>query len=186
MTTTTKSQTVQRTEQSITPRMKAAENLDAYVFSKQPDYDEPTLRREFAKAMPLSTVVIYCFDPRAVDIPAAYIAVAGAHTSAVATTTIRRTIVVGLVILTMAGSGSLYAQETRPDDTATHDLAYEKYSTGWAFYLDNDALTTGDNDEDYTGGFAVTLSGRRATEYPISLDGWLNGLDRFSRFENLI
>ena len=73
--------------------------------------------------------------------------------------------VVGLVMSTMAGSGSLYAQE--PDDTSPHDLAYEKYSTGWAFYLDNDALTTGDSDEDYTGGFAVTLSGRRATEYPI-------------------
>ena len=84
---------------------------------------------------------------------------------------------------TMAGSGSLYAQE--PDDTSPHDLAYEKYSTGWAFYLDNDALTTGESDEDYTGGFAVTLSGRRETEYHISLDGWLNGLDRFSRFENL-
>lgn len=97
----------------------------------------------------------------------------------------RPTIVVGLVMLTMAGSGSLHAQETRPDDRPAHDLAYEKYSTGWAFYLDNDALTTGDTDEDYTGGFAVTLSGRRATEYPISLDGWLNGLDRFSRFENL-
>lgn len=92
--------------------------------------------------------------------------------------------VVGLVMSTMAGSGSLYAQE--PDDTSPHDLAYEKYSTGWAFYLDNDALTTGESDEDYTGGFAVTLSGRRATEYPISLDGWLNGLDRFSRFENLL
>ncbi len=66
----------------------------------------------------------------------AYIAVAVAHTSAVTTTTIRRTIVVGLVILTMAGNGSLYAQETRPDDRPAHDPAYEKYSTGWAFYLD--------------------------------------------------
>ena len=46
-------------------------NFDAYAFSKQPGYDEPTFRKEFAKAMALRTVVIYCYDPRAVDIPAA-------------------------------------------------------------------------------------------------------------------
>ncbi len=47
------------------------QNLDAYVFSKQPGYDEPIFRKEFAKAMDLRTVVIYCFDPRVVGIPAA-------------------------------------------------------------------------------------------------------------------
>src|SRR5215471_1946606 len=46
-------------------------DFDAYVFSKQPDYDEKTVRREFAKAVPLRTVDIYCYDPRAVGIPAA-------------------------------------------------------------------------------------------------------------------
>ena len=46
-------------------------NLDAYTFSKQPDYHEPTVRKAFAKAVPLRTVVIYCYDPRAVGIPAA-------------------------------------------------------------------------------------------------------------------
>jgi carbonic anhydrase len=46
-------------------------DFDAYVFSKEPDYDEKTVRREFAKAVPLRTVVIYCYDPRAVGIPAA-------------------------------------------------------------------------------------------------------------------
>ena len=47
------------------------QNFDAYVFSKRPGYHEPTVRKEFAKAVPLRTVVIYCYDPRAVDIPAA-------------------------------------------------------------------------------------------------------------------
>jgi len=47
------------------------QNFDAYTFSKQPSYDEPTVRKEFAKAAPLRTVVIYCYDPRVVDIPAA-------------------------------------------------------------------------------------------------------------------
>ena len=47
------------------------QDFDAYVFSKQPGYHEPTVRKEFAKAVPLRTVVIYCYDPRAVGIPAA-------------------------------------------------------------------------------------------------------------------
>src|SRR5262247_1147299 len=46
-------------------------DFDIYAFSKQPDYHEPTVRKEFAKAVPLRTVVIYCYDPRAVGIPAA-------------------------------------------------------------------------------------------------------------------
>ncbi len=47
------------------------QSFDAYTFSKQADYDEPAFRKEFAKAIPLRTVVIYCYDPRAVGIPAA-------------------------------------------------------------------------------------------------------------------
>jgi carbonic anhydrase len=46
-------------------------SFDAYAFSKQPGYHEPTVRKEFAKAVPLRTVVIYCYDPRAVGVPAA-------------------------------------------------------------------------------------------------------------------
>ena len=45
--------------------------FDAYVFSKQPGYHEPSMRKEFASAVPLRTVVVYCYDPRAVGIPAA-------------------------------------------------------------------------------------------------------------------
>src|SRR5262249_38309581 len=45
--------------------------LDAYVFAKQPGYDERAFRRSFARAVPLRTVVVYCYDPRAVGIPAA-------------------------------------------------------------------------------------------------------------------
>ncbi len=49
----------------------STQNFDRYVFSKHPDYNEAAVRKEFAKAVPLKTVVIYCYDPRAVDIPAA-------------------------------------------------------------------------------------------------------------------
>ena len=46
-------------------------NFDVYAFCKQPGYDEATVRKEFAKAVSLRTVVVYCYDPRAVGIPAA-------------------------------------------------------------------------------------------------------------------
>jgi carbonic anhydrase len=43
--------------------------FNAKAFSTQPGYDEPSVREEFSKLMPLRTVVIYCFDPRAAAIP---------------------------------------------------------------------------------------------------------------------
>jgi carbonic anhydrase len=48
-----------------------AGRFDAYAFSKQPGYDERAVRRAFAKAVPLRTVVVYCYDPRAVGVPVA-------------------------------------------------------------------------------------------------------------------
>lgn len=58
----------------------------------------------------------------------------------------------------------------------------EPYNTGWSVYIDNDWF--GGADQNYTAGFAVGLSGRRATEYALSLDpalqtinGWF-GLER--------
>ena len=44
-------------------------NLDSYAFSKQPGFIETEMRRVFKQAVPLRTVVVYCFDPRAVNIP---------------------------------------------------------------------------------------------------------------------
>ncbi len=49
----------------------STQNFDRYVFSKHPGYDEAIVRKEFAMAVPLKTVVIYCYDPRATGIPAA-------------------------------------------------------------------------------------------------------------------
>jgi carbonic anhydrase len=43
--------------------------FDRYAFSKDPAYDEAATRKAFAKAVPLKTLVIYCYDPRAVEIP---------------------------------------------------------------------------------------------------------------------
>ena len=44
--------------------------FDSYVFSKQPGFVEPEMRKAFKQAVPLRTVVVYCYDPRAVNIPA--------------------------------------------------------------------------------------------------------------------
>src|SRR5262245_29341988 len=46
-------------------------NFDSYAFSRQPGYNEAAVRKEFAKAVPLRTIVVYCYDPRATGIPAA-------------------------------------------------------------------------------------------------------------------
>ncbi len=52
-------------------------DFDAFAFSRQPGYDEPTMRKVFARAVPLKTVVIYCYDPRAVGVPEAVARVLG-------------------------------------------------------------------------------------------------------------
>ncbi len=51
--------------------MSESKNIDAYAFSAQPGYDEPAVRKQFARAVPLKTIVVYCYDPRAVGVPAA-------------------------------------------------------------------------------------------------------------------
>jgi len=65
------------------------------------------------------------------------------------------------------------------DQTVTQKQ--EKWNSGWSLYLDNDAMVG--QDDEYTGGLAVTLSGRRAAEWFWSLDpvlGFLNDLTGFS------
>ncbi len=47
------------------------QDFQKYVFSAQPDYVEKETRAAFAKLMPLKTIAIYCFDPRAAGIPEA-------------------------------------------------------------------------------------------------------------------
>ena len=45
--------------------------FDSYVFSKQPGFFEPEMRKAFKQAVPLRTIVVYCYDPRAVNVPEA-------------------------------------------------------------------------------------------------------------------
>jgi carbonic anhydrase len=43
--------------------------FDRYAFSASPSFNEAATRKAFARAVPLKTLVIYCYDPRAAEIP---------------------------------------------------------------------------------------------------------------------
>lgn len=43
--------------------------FDRYAFSANPSFDEAKTREAFSHAVPLKTLVIYCYDPRAAEIP---------------------------------------------------------------------------------------------------------------------
>ena len=45
--------------------------FDEYAFNADPSFDETATREAFSHAVPLRTLVIYCYDPRAADIPQA-------------------------------------------------------------------------------------------------------------------
>ncbi len=67
-----------------------------------------------------------------------------------------------------------------------YELIKEKENTGWALYIDNDVLISGGKiDQDYTGGFSVTLSGFRATHYLLSIDGWRQTVSDWLRLDKL-
>ena len=68
---------------------------------------------------------------------------------------------------------------------AADDIGDEKYNSGWQINADNDVLTGQNSDRDYTGGLAVTLSGRRAQEYLISIDAWRAAIDGLISFPQL-
>lgn len=44
-------------------------DLSQFAFSAAEGFDEPSMREAFSHAVPLRTVVIYCYDPRAARIP---------------------------------------------------------------------------------------------------------------------
>lgn len=46
-------------------------NFDQFAFNADPSFDEAQIHEVFSYAVPLKTLVIYCYDPRAADIPKA-------------------------------------------------------------------------------------------------------------------
>jgi carbonic anhydrase len=45
--------------------------FDRYAFSASPSFNEAEMREAFSQAVPLKTLVIFCYDPRAAEIPQA-------------------------------------------------------------------------------------------------------------------
>ena len=140
-------------------------DFDAYAFSKQPDYDEKTVRREFAKAVPLRTLVIYCYDPRAVGIPAAVAKAFGDvfpgeivvddHGRKVASTTMLFEVVVA------GPEARLYhgvMHEVPPDTTIPWDITREQP----AYHIRATVAFRDVKPQEY---FAALYSGGRAPEY---------------------
>lgn len=78
------------------------------------------------------------------------------------------------------------ADDSTNAQSADSQLEQEPYATGWTFYLDNDLLSmTLSGDQGYTGGFGLSLSGRRAVEYPWSLDPALGWIDETTGWTSL-
>ena len=61
---------------------------------------------------------------------------------------------------------------------ADHVSNDEPHDTGWSIQVDNDLFAGGQRDQDYTGGFAVTHSGKRVTQYRYTPHGARTALDR--------
>jgi len=74
--------------------------------------------------------------------------------------------------------------EKRPHKRWIWETETEPYDTGWALYVDNDLFALQSDDQDYTGGASLTLSGGRAKEYWYSLDRVLNFTDSLSGFSD--
>ena len=61
----------------------------------------------------------------------------------------------------------------------------ELYNSGWQINVDNDLWTGQSIDRDYTGALAVTLSGKRAQDYLVSIDFLRAGVDGLVAFPDL-
>jgi hypothetical protein len=88
-------------------------------------------------------------------------------------TTTRRLLLLAWLALT--GIGMAAAQPAK----------HEPHDSGWAFYFDNDALSPHRNDRDYTGGFSLTIAGRRVRDAWWSIDPLRSGTDRLLGFDSL-
>jgi len=77
-----------------------------------------------------------------------------------------------------------------PAMASEHDsprIEQEHYNAGWEIFIDNDAFSLLPLDQDYTGGLAVVLYGKRAIKWRMSLnpirqklDDWIGFSRRYS------
>lgn len=72
------------------------------------------------------------------------------------------------------------------DNHIKYELLEERNDSGWAVYIDNDVMVSGGEiDQDYTGGISVALSGARAKEYFLSIDGLRKEFNNWLGLDNL-
>jgi hypothetical protein len=90
-----------------------------------------------------------------------------------------------LLALMMPSTAAHATPGLADSEMIAHLDASEAYNTGWEFYFDNDVFLGSTKDRNYTGGIALTLAGRRAAEYPFSLDGLLKGIERLGGHDRL-
>lgn len=86
-----------------------------------------------------------------------------------------------LHLTTTAFGGELVADKcTKPctDDTALSKQRLTDEVVTVSLYFDNDLLSAGHHDRDYTGGFAIAFSGTKAANHPFSID---KGLGLFNK-----
>ena len=85
-----------------------------------------------------------------------------------------------LSLLATLTSAAEYCESTedKPSPSASTTMLSEPRNAGWTVQVDNDAFNGSSRDQDYTGGLAITLSGRRVLDFPISANTILDWFDR--------
>jgi hypothetical protein len=83
-----------------------------------------------------------------------------------------------MLLLTIC-TATASAEETVDPDGA------EPWDRGWAIIAENDSFTSATRDRDYTSGGAISLAGRRASEWIVSLDPFVRWIDRNVGVERL-
>lgn len=78
----------------------------------------------------------------------------------------------GLALLPFLSGAACAQDDVMPagKSTVIPIVMAEPESTGGSFYIDNDIFSPRPRDRDYTGGMSLTLAGRRAATWPVSVD----------------
>jgi len=55
----------------------------------------------------------------------------------------------------------------------------EPVISGWSFYFDNDGFAGNSDDQGYSGGISISITGKSVSEFPLSLDPVLHNVDNW-------
>ncbi len=94
------------------------------------------------------------------------------------------TVVTTIATVQAAELESDHATNPFEDNPFVSDSQEADYG-GWSLNIDNDLFSGGNLDRDYTGGFAIAVTGAGTRKWPLSLDTARAALSRLSRFDSL-